>query len=266
MKRSTASVLVLLTTLFGAIALTLLRYYQLSNCMDENGLLIPGSRVVWGFVALGVVLIAALVLLIVRLDKSTGTEFSMHSAIGWNLLSALAGAALMAVCAYYSVKTPISDKIHLILYTVGVAMGALLIISDALRIWGRRSNLFLLLLPTLFFAAKLIFDFKQWSTDPIVIDFCFKLIASICVMLACFNLSGFPLDLGKKRATVFLCMLAFVFCAMTAADFLLQRNCQFRELAFYAAAGLWCLTNGLMLLFPSGYAKQEQQAQTQDIQ
>lgn len=256
MKRSTASVFVLLTTLVGALALTALRYYQLSNCMDENGLLIPGSRVIWGFVALGVLLIAALVLLIVRLDKTPGTDVCLHGGMFFNLLSAGAAAAIMAACAYCSVKTPLGDTVHLIIYTVGVAMGALLVISDALRIWGKRSNLALLLLPALFLAARLIFDFKQWSTDPIVIDFCFKLLASICAMLACFNLSGFPIRLGKKRTTVFFCMLAFAFSAMTAADYILHRNCPTRELALYASIGLWCFINGLMLLFPCGEAKQ----------
>lgn len=265
MKRSTVSVFVLLTTLFGALALTALRYYQLSHCMDGNGLLIPGSRVAWGFVALGVFLIAALVVLIVRLDKSVGTDVNLHGSLIWNLLSAAAAAAFMAACAYYSTKAPLSDRLHLILYTVGVAIGALLVISDAVRLCGKRSSMILLLLPALFLAVRLIFDFKEWSCDPNVIDFSFKLLASVTAMLACFNLSGFPIRMGKKRTTIFMCMLAFAFSVMSVADYLLGW-CHFREMALYAAIGLWCFINGLMLLFPTGEAKrallqEEQSAQ-----
>lgn len=248
MKKRTLSVWIFLATLFGAAALTGLRYYQLSRCMDGAGLLIRGSRVAWGYVGIGILLIAALVCLIVRLDKRPGTEDALHCGIGWHLLSAVTAAALMAGFGLYSLRTELTDTVHLVLYTAGVFAGALLIISDALRIWGKRSHFLLLLIPTLFFAARLIFDFKAWSTDPAVIDFCFRLLASVTGMLACFHLAAFPIGIGKKRTTVFFCMLAFVFSAVTVSDYL-YRECAVRELTVYAALGLWCLINGMMLLF-----------------
>lgn len=249
MKRNYAPVLILLTTVFGAIALTALRYYQLWHCMDENGLLIRGSRVAWGFVGLIAVVIAALVLLLVGLDKTDKSEASFRGSMVWNLLSAAAAAALMVGCALRSFATPLNDTAHLMIYTAGVAFGALLVISDALRIWGKKSNLFLLLLPCLFLAARLIFDFKDWSHDPIIIDFCFKLLSSITAMLACFNLAGFPIGCGKRRTTILFCMLCFVFSSMTVSDCLLQKGCSIGDLIIYVSLGVWSLINGLMLLF-----------------
>lgn len=260
MKRTTAAVLALLTALLGAIAFAGLRYYQLWRCTDEAGLLIPGSPVVWGFVALGVVVILALVLLLVRLEKQPGTDLCFRGPMVWNFLSAAAVAALMAACALYSLRTPLSDTLRIVLYTAGVASAALLIINDALHMWGKKSHLLLTLIPTLFLAGKLIIDFKQWSCDPNVIDFCFKLLASICGMIACFNISGFPISLGKRRSTMFFCLLAFIFCSMTVADYLLGVNCSTRELIFYAALGAWCLIQALQLLFPAGDAKLQPEA------
>lgn len=248
MKRSKLSVWVFLTTILGAAALTALRYYQLARCMDAGGLLIRGSRVTWGYVGVSVLLIAALVLLIVKMDKTPGKEVHFHCGIGWNLLSAFAAAALMAGCGLCSLRTPMEDTVHLAVFTAGVLAGALLIISDALRIWGKSSNFLLLLIPTLFLGVRLIFDFKQWSTDPVVIDFCFRLLASVTTMLACFQLAGFPIGAAKKRTTVFFCMLSFVFSAITVSDWLL-RKCATRELVVYAALGVWCLINGMILLF-----------------
>lgn len=249
MKQSTRAVLALLTAVLGAIALTGLRYYQLWRCMDENGLLIPGSRVAWGFVALIVIGVAALVLLLVDTDRAPGTERCFITGILPKLCSALAAAGFMAGCAISSMNTQLGDTAHTVIFTVGVVCGALLVISDALRIMGRRSNFLLLLIPSVFLAAKLVIDFKNWSVDPNVIHFCFKLLASVTVMLACFNLAGFPLDLGKKRTTIFLCLLAFAFSAMTAADFILQRSCPLGEFLIYICLGVWCLVNGLILLF-----------------
>lgn len=249
MKQTTRAALALVTALLGAIALTGLRYYQLFHCMDENGLLIRGSRVAWGFVGLVVIVVAALVILLVGLKRTAGTEKAFSCGIFPRLCSAAAAGLFLVACAVCSIRTPLDDLPHVIIFSVGVLCGALLIISDALRMMGRRSNFLLLLIPSVFFAAKLVIDFKNWSVDPNVIDFCFKLLASITVMLACFNLSGFPLDVGKKRATVFFCLLAFVFCSMTAADWLLHKNCPTREMLLYISLGLWCLINGLILLF-----------------
>ena len=252
MKQTTRAALALVTALLGAIALTGLRYYQLWHCMDENGLLIPGSRVAWGFVGLAVIGIAALVLLLVGLDRPVGTEKSLSCGLFPRLCSAAAAAGFMAACGLCSMKTQLSDLPHLIIFSAGVLCGALLVISDALRMMGKRSNFLLLLIPSVFLAAKLVIDFKNWSVDPNVIDFCFKLLASVTAMLACFNLAGFPLDLGKKRTTVFFCLLAFVFCTMTAADWLLQKNCPTQEFILYVSLGLWCLINGCILLFGKG--------------
>ncbi len=250
MKRNYLPVLALLSAVFGAIALAGLRYYQLVFCMDENGLLARDSIIAWIFLAVIVILIVALVLTIVRLDKSAGVEQDCHRCIFWHLCSAAAAAGLMAGCGYYALKISVSDTLKLVLFSVGVVCGALLIISDALRIMGKSSNFMLLLLPCLFLAGKLVFDFKQWSYDPIVIDFCFKLLASVTAMIACFNLAGFPIGIGKKRATVFFCLLAFAFSAMLIPDCLVGRDCSIKELVIYLSMGLWCLINGLMLLFP----------------
>lgn len=260
MKRNSMPVLALLSAIFGAIALAGLRYYQLLFCMDDNGLLARGSMIPWVFFAVIVVLIAALVLTLVRLDKSAGVEQDCHRGIFWHLCSAAAAAGLMAGCGYYALKVPVSDTLKLVLFSAGLVCAALLIISDALRIMGKSSHFLLLLLPCIFLAGKLVFDFKQWSYDPIVIDFCFKLLASIAAMLACFNLAGFPIGIGKKRATIFFCLLAFAFSAMLVPDCLLDCGCTIKELVIYISLGMWCLMNGLMLLFPR---KRDEEALTE---
>lgn len=263
MKRNYMPILALLSAILGAIALAGMRYYQLAFCMDESGLLARGSIIIWLFAAVVAVLILALVLTIVRLDKSAGVEQDCHCNIFWHLCSAAAAAGLMAGCGYYALKIPVSDTLKLVLFSVGVICGALLIISDALRIMDKASNFMLLLLPCLFLAGKLVFDFKQWSYDPIVIDFCFKLLASITAMIACFNLAGFPIGVGRKRATIFFCLLAFAFSAMLIPDYLIGRDCSIGELVIYLSLGLWSLVNGLMLLFPRADAAE---ANTDDAQ
>lgn len=247
MKRNFSTALILLSAILGAVSLMGLRYYQLFFCTDENGLLLHGSPVAWGFVALIVVVIAALLLLIVPLRGSDASDHCAGFGIVGHLLSAAAAVLLLVGCACRSLECSQGNSANLLLYSAGVLSGAMLIVNEALLLWGKRSNFLLVLLPCIFLVAKLIFDYKNWSTIPTVIDFCFMLFASVTAMLACFNRSGFLLGIGRLRTTVFFCMLSFVFSAMTVADFLYQ-TLPVGEFLIFIALGLWCLFNGLLLL------------------
>lgn len=71
---------------------------------------------------------------------------------------------------------------------------------------------------TIYLIVKLIFDFRDWSVDPTLMDYCFSLFAAICAMLANCQIGLFVLGKGHSQRTIFWCILATVFSLCAIAD------------------------------------------------
>ena len=67
---------------------------------------------------------------------------------------------------------------------LGVLASACFVITGVGRFRGRIAPLAIHLFPCLYLICKLIIDFKRWSIDPALLDYCFSLLAMICVMCA----------------------------------------------------------------------------------
>lgn len=63
-----------------------------------------------------------------------------------------------------------------------------------------------------------ILRFRAWGLDPILGDYCFRLLACAAQLLALFYLAGFAFDRGKRKMTVFLSMMAIFFAAAALPD------------------------------------------------
>lgn len=74
------------------------------------------------------------------------------------------------------------------------------------------------LIPIIYLVIKLILNFKNWSTDPIILDYCFILFALIFSLLAFYHSTGFFFNKGKSRKALFYCLSAVFFSAMAAAE------------------------------------------------
>ena len=74
------------------------------------------------------------------------------------------------------------------------------------------------IIPVVYLLVKTMLNFKHWSTDPVILDYCVQLFALIFAMLAFFRGAGFVLDQGKPRRTLFNCMAAVFFGAAAMMD------------------------------------------------
>ena len=90
--------------------------------------------------------------------------------------------------------------------------------------------------------ARIIGDFKSWSTDPAVLDYCFQLFGLLCAMLGLFHASGFSADRGKRRITLFWSMTGVFFCAISLADGGLTACLTYGGLAAALLQNAICLT------------------------
>ena len=126
------------------------------------------------------------------------------------------------------------------------------------RFRGRKLPAPLFMIPALFYAVRLILDFRNWSRDPMILDYCFDLLALICIMCATFHLGGFCFDKGKRRLTVFYCCCGILFGAAAIA------GGRMREVAMTGGAMLWLAANLWTLLRPVRKRQEAEEAKTRE--
>ena len=93
-------------------------------------------------------------------------------------------------------------------------------------------------------AVDLISRFRHWSSDPLLGDYCFKLLACVCVMLAAYHMAGFPLNQGNRGRTIYFTMTGLYFCFLSLGDGGLMEG------LFYGGLALWLLLGGCTLQKP----------------
>ena len=114
---------------------------------------------------------------------------------------------------------------------------------------GKTAYPFTELVPVLYLIVKLVLNFKHWSIDPIIWDYCVILFALISTMLAFHRGAGFVFDLGKPRVTLFFAAVSVYFCACAMMEGIVDRT--FSTIVTYCGFLLWQLPVIFSLLVPS---------------
>ena len=101
---------------------------------------------------------------------------------------------------------------------VAILAGACLAMASLTRARGKMPKVGLYVVVVLFYVVKLFYDFRRWTVDPAVLDYCFWLFAAICFMLATFHAAQFCFDLGRRRVLTFFALMGIYFGAVSLAD------------------------------------------------
>lgn len=229
---------VLCLTAGAAVAGYFLRLRQLEQMYDAEGFVIAGM----GKGALTWLCLAAVVLFALlawRLRPRTEYAALETSAPGVLLLSLLGAVGM--VLGSVAMVLDLERSYDVLLAAGGIVTAICWAVAALDRARGRRIPAMLLLVPVLFLAVELVLCFRDWSKDPAVLDYCFDLFAQICIMCACFHLSGFCFDRGQRRRAVFFTGCAVVFGAISVAGGRLRELCMTGGAVLWLIAGLWPL-------------------------
>ncbi len=243
-------------TLGGSLAGFLLRLRMLRTGYDGLGVQITGS---WPYVALWILtflMLGGLVALCCFMGSRSSLEENLRPSLPAALGGMAGGALLFACCLVGILGKP--DLFDTLVYALGLAAGAFVAVNGYLRRTGK-ANAPGGMVITLFLALYLVSRFRLWSRDPLLGDYCFELLASVCAMLASYRLVGFPMGRGRRRSCLFWSMAAVYFCAVSLAD---PDN-----RLFYGAMLLWLLPGTCTLSKPAprrrklggGYVDEEEQ-------
>lgn len=211
---------VLALTLGAGLAGFILRILMLSLGYDSLGVQISGH---WTYVSLWVlslVTLAGLAFLSAGMGSRRSAEENLPPSLPAAIGGGAAGALLFAQCLIEllgQLEPERLDIFDLIVRVLGLAAGGLMIFGGYLRRSGRASTPAGMVI-TLFFALRLVSLFRGWSSDPMLGDYCFSLLACICTMLAAYYLAGFSLDEGRRRLCIFFSMAAVFFSCICLAD------------------------------------------------
>lgn len=231
MKRKLDRVPVVLATVIVAVLALVLRHVQLRTALDAAGHMMAGAGkgpLTW--VCLSFVVLAAVYSMFLKPAKTMENCTAMLPAVG-----TLAAAFLMALG---SASMWHADRL--------IALGGLItavcwVIVALKRQQGMETSAVLFMLPALFYAMELIVEFRDWSRDPQILDYCFELFARICVMCATFHLGGFSFAKGRRKLTAFFCLCGVVFSATAMAGGSLGAMLTAFAAAVWLLANLWLL-------------------------
>lgn len=224
-----------------AVAAFFLRAGQMAAAFDAEGI-----RTGKGVVFFSCVTVAVLVLFGLYSRSLKGRK--KYTAINDRSLPVMAAGCLAGLLMFISGS--------LLLLRPGqqgeqiVALGSMLTglcwtATAMLRYRGKKIHVMLFLVPAAFYVVALVFRFRFWTRDPVILDYCYDLGALICVMCAVFHLGGFSFDKGERRRTVFFTMSGVFFCAAALA------GASAAQALGYVAAIVWLMANLWLLLRPA---------------
>jgi hypothetical protein len=111
-------------------------------------------------------------------------------------------------------------------------------VTAVLRRAGKPVSVWLFIIPAVFFAAELVVEFRIWSRDPQILDYCYELLGLIAAMCALFHMGSFSVGKGQRRRTVFYAMCG-VFFGGAALAHRVADGCIWLAVMLWLIAELW---------------------------
>ena len=239
----------ILLTIIMSVAAYVLRLEQLRTAFDAEGYVIAGTGkgfLTW-FCLLMVVLFGVYSFLLTPRKKQSALHDRSPIAFGLHTAAAVAMAAGSVMLAL-----ELENRWDLLLGAGGVVAAIFWFVIGLERFRGRELPALLFMVPTVVYVVMLIYDFRHWSRDPQILDYCFDLLTMICVMCATFHLGGFSFDRGQRRLAAFFCFCGIFFGAAAIA------GSDAKTVAMTGGAMLWMLANLCTLLRPARTRRRNQ--------
>lgn len=215
----------------GGIGL-LLRLWLLSST-DEKGFLVANPTAQTLLWVLAITVPTALFFLTRELGEGKKYSFnfpaSMTGAIG---TGAAAGAISIHSIVGLFTSTAAVDTVCAVL---GIISGLALGLAAWCRYLGRRPNFLLHVMVTIHIMFRLICQYRQWSSDPQILDYSFQIIATIFLMLAAYHRGCFDNDMGDRRNYAFFALSTLFFCCLSLV--------RWADSLYYLCIGAWMITD-----------------------
>lgn len=192
-----------------------LQIWLFGTGIDDRGLLVSWHPA-WILLVLLTAASMVLLLLQCREDKAQGTYHQNFPPS----LAGFIGSIAEAVGIFLLSMTGLMDHPDMLNSATGI-LGILcfpaLVVAGYARWKGKRPSFLLHALVCMFFALWLFCQYRGWSSDPQLQNYCFQMLAGICLMMAAYQRAAFDLNIGSRRTYRFFTLAAVFFCCLSLA-------------------------------------------------
>ncbi len=229
LKQVSRNIGLLMAVLGGSLAFGLRRWFLQGSTVGEIGL--------WIVTAVSILAVLGICW---KLEPRTDYVDGFSSERNWMILSLLGAIALILGNGLEILEG--TTGIDRILNLWGLVAGATMAVIAIGRAQGKVASVWIHSIATLYLVVALIFEFRDWSIDPTLLDYCFSLFAAICAMLANVHIGHFVFNKGRRKTTVFWCLMATIMGMCAMADGGLS------TMMMLGGMAIWTLANGGQLL------------------
>lgn len=211
----------------------LLQLWQYVGGREESGLLVTGHPAGILAASLSLLTLAFLLWQVRAVEK----DVQYHHDYPASVLGCV-GAAVAALAVLWTAVTDLregKERLFQIAGVLGLLAGVSLCVLGLCRLRGRRPEPMLQAGIAVYFMARLICQYRGWSGDPQILTYCYPLLATVGVLLACFQNAAFGSEAGKRRRNVFFHLTAVYFCCLSLVGD--------HAPLFYLAMLIWMLTD-----------------------
>lgn len=230
MKDSNNRLFLGLTALFGAAGAGL-RVLLFRTALDEKGLLTAMHPANLGFWAVSIGFVALVWLLLKKRLGENGVYADSFPACTIRFGLSLGGGALLAAESVRQLG--LGQQLPGLL---GLLAAVCMVIGGIYRLKGRQTLPLFHILVCVFFIARLVISFREWSTDPQFQDYAAQLLACVCLMLFAFHRASCDANLIDREAVARYSLLSACFCIISLTDETMP--------LLYAAGALWAIGAG----------------------
>lgn len=225
----------------------LLRVWLFATGIDEKGLILAGHPATWLVWLLSIITVAVLVLGSRRLLEAPKYSFNFPASLPGGIGTFLAAAGILICTVVESLAKP--DTFGIVVCLLGILSVPALCFVGYCRCKGSHPSLLFHVLVSIYLLLRLVWMYRQWSSDPQLQDYVFQLLALACLMLASYNRSAFDANMGVRRAYVIFNLTSVYFC------FVSLPGCD--SMVFYLSCGVWMLTDLCSLMPMKSTAPEE---------
>ena len=231
-KHLKPDLLPLIVLAFGIIGL-LLKLWQAMAGTDEKGLLITGHISGILLAILSVVILVVLALGTFALTQGNNYRRNFPASLPACVCTGLAAIGVLLTALSY-LRDP-KDVVSLITGIFALLATVCLGFLSYGRLRGQQPSLLLHICVCIFMMLHLISQYRVFSSEPQVQSYCYPLLATVCIMLACYQSATFAGNCGIRQAHTFFHLAAVYFCCLSLIGD--------HTPLFYLVMGAWMITD-----------------------
>lgn len=211
----------------------ILRILLYTTGTDAKGLLVSGH---WAHVLLWLLtaIVAVGTFLLTRSIQGPERYQDCYPAS----VPAAAGALILGVMLLITTVSELSavdSSLQILLTVLGFGSALSLGVVAYCRLCGAKPLFLFHAALCVYFALRMVCQYRSWSSDPQLMDYCFYLCAYVGLMLTAYQQAAFDADMGNHRALWLLSLLTVYLCCLSLKGT--------RDTMLLLCAGVWAFTN-----------------------